>query len=295
MCNCRTSNAWELDLALSVTHFPERRLTIAILYGTTINLERDIVRRLDRSGNEVTHPLLLPGIFIELERARHADVVKKTIVMLEEKTMQFQVNINELKGRINNEEKEKRNESKRDAWLDTIYLKNGLLTWKTQIKNMAKRVQELNSRLSLTDFCHKSGRLDSGSTFCDERDPANAWSESKTRQYDRLVTAGGTAKASSNAKPVMATELSSEPEIIESPSHPNSAAWNSGIVSFDTIDLTKCGHEQAMGVVGKRIEGRLLSIQDEYEDWVRDCSTRAEGMAMATQWVHIPNPTQILA
>ncbi|KAF3765540.1 hypothetical protein M406DRAFT_355963 [Cryphonectria parasitica EP155] len=35
---------------------------------------------------------------------------------------------------------------------------------------------------------------------------------------------------------------------------------------------------------GRKIIGRLQAIIDEYDDKIRDCSMRLDGMAMATQW-----------
>ena len=60
------SNEWEMDLALSVTHFPFRGVTFAVLFGSYSSLEDEIVRRLEIAGPEIYHPLLMPGIFIEL-------------------------------------------------------------------------------------------------------------------------------------------------------------------------------------------------------------------------------------
>lgn len=39
-------------------------------------------------------------------------------------------------------------------------------------------------------------------------------------------------------------------------------------------------------VVGEMIHNRLKAIHEEYEDKIRDCTMRLDGMAMATQWSH---------
>jgi len=40
-----------------------------------------------------------------------------------------------------------------------------------------------------------------------------------------------------------------------------------------------------MHTVGYKIKSRIMAIRDEYDDKIRDCTMRIEGMAMATQWV----------
>lgn len=43
--------------------------------------------------------------------------------------------------------------------------------------------------------------------------------------------------------------------------------------------------EASLRRIGRRIHDRLQDIIDEYDDKIRDCTMRIEGMAMATQWV----------
>jgi hypothetical protein len=40
--------------------------------------------------------------------------------------------------------------------------------------------------------------------------------------------------------------------------------------------------------VGQKIKDRIQGIIDEYDDKIRDCTMRVDGMAMATQWARIP-------
>jgi hypothetical protein len=46
----------------------------------------------------------------------------------------------------------------------------------------------------------------------------------------------------------------------------------------------ECRHEKLRDTAFK-IESRLMSIRDEYDDNIRDCTMRVDGMAMSTQWV----------
>lgn len=283
--NCRSSNAWDHDLALSATYFPQRRLTMAIFYGTTIDLERNIVHRLRHVSFKAMHPLLLPGIFIELERARHANLVTKTILMLEQKIMESQVSIDDLKGRIDSQDKHKRNELKRSAWLDTLYLKNGLITWTTQIRKMVQHVQELDEQWALEEPRGPPERVDSNDsndsqrTAVDVHDMADMDGMAESDgPHGRLDGArcGTTLPSWADGFDNDITQTA-EPEATEE-------STTRDVAAPDTDGVALRGCPKTTKMVGRRIKERLLDIQDEYEDWVRDCTMRVDGMTMATQW-----------
>jgi hypothetical protein len=50
---------------------------------------------------------------------------------------------------------------------------------------------------------------------------------------------------------------------------------------------------QQMRRTGERIKVRLAAIRDEYDEKIRDCTMRVDGMAMATQWVNSLNETAL--
>jgi hypothetical protein len=60
---------------MSATHYMQKGLTFAILYGSSFTVERTILERLRHVADEAAHPLLLPGIFAELELVRHTGLV----------------------------------------------------------------------------------------------------------------------------------------------------------------------------------------------------------------------------
>lgn len=290
MYNCRTSNAWDNDLALSATHFPKTGLTLAIVYGTTIATEKDIINRLDLVRQEVVHPLLLPGLFSELERARHDQLVKKMGVMLEAKILEFQVSVEELKGQVDVDHKHQRNKAKRETWLDTVYLKNSLFTWKTQIRNMTAHAQELEEELSGVSIRALSwSAFSEMSTSSEESDSSEATLIEKPAKYEdqhdidsedeKHAAPDGKCSVNQDAKDIT---LGSKPE----PDGDSEADQSTDhIMSFAEKKRMQDERRGVLRTAGRRIKGRLSTIQDEYEDWVRDCSMRVEGMAMATQWV----------
>ncbi|ORY00553.1 hypothetical protein BCR34DRAFT_546839 [Clohesyomyces aquaticus] len=70
-----------------------------------------------------------------------------------------------------------------------------------------------------------------------------------------------------------------------------------GLVGWNTQIGKMCEHAdelkkkvfnmyEAGGPSQKKIKARLAAIRDEYDEKIRDCTMRVDGMAMATQWSH---------
>ncbi|CCC10892.1 hypothetical protein SMACR_12726 [Sordaria macrospora] len=75
-CTARTSSTLPNDIALSTTYFTENDLDLAVFYGCNEKQKDDIVRRIRSCDLKHNHPLLLPGLFFELERVRLVDQVE---------------------------------------------------------------------------------------------------------------------------------------------------------------------------------------------------------------------------
>ncbi|KAL8408709.1 hypothetical protein RB594_007234 [Gaeumannomyces avenae] len=153
--SCRSSHAWDFDLALSVTYFPSRGLTFATVYGCYLSACDEILRRLDRmqsSHEAVAHPLLLPGIFAELEHGRHMALVNATIAEVESRIFELNALQEESEQRRRGgggaaaaaADADRKNMAKRNAWLDTTYLRNGLVSWNAQLAKMAQHALEID-------------------------------------------------------------------------------------------------------------------------------------------------------
>ncbi|KAI1383039.1 uncharacterized protein F4822DRAFT_90772 [Hypoxylon trugodes] len=148
--NCRSTNAWEKDLALTATHFPHIGLTYAMLFGCPISVEDEVIRRLSSIDTAASHPLLMPGIFAELERRRHIGIVEDYIDKIE--GLIFELDYQAPAGQqVDGSKSERRNKDKRTQWLDTVYLKHNLINWNTQLGKMAKHADELNDILFKPD------------------------------------------------------------------------------------------------------------------------------------------------
>ncbi|KAK1448025.1 hypothetical protein CCUS01_11947 [Colletotrichum cuscutae] len=203
----RTSMAWDGDLALSVTHLSKTGSTNAIVFGTTAEIEDEIIDRLYCSSSALSHPFLLPGIFTELERERQLKrLVEDTQGELEKATYY-------LGSDEGSESDQAATQPIIDLWLNTTELRNGLFNWKTQVEEM---------------LLHIEGVAESYST--------------------------------SNVM--------------------------DGRSAFACAD-TKADLKRKQAKVKSMIRNRLRSIINEYEDTIRDCTMRLDGMSMATQLVSL--------
>jgi hypothetical protein len=245
-------------------------MTFSIVYGCTLSLEERILKRLQRGRHQPTHPFLLPAIFAELELSRHIRLIESAINKVEAKIFQLSFQLGDLqKPRL---EVERQNEDKRTAWLDLAYLRNALVSWNTQLDKMVAHCEELNytppdstrngqSRSVCLD-CHRglkesspllsdswSSSFENAATVCEnDRSPISEGTLEKTNLVPNEPMNNITTKI---AEPLR------DPEI----------------------------HKELMNVIGVKIRSRLLAMKDEYDEKIRDCTMRMDGMAMATQWV----------
>ena len=149
--NCRSANTWKDDLALTVTYFPRSRLTFGILFGCTPATEKEVLNRIANAKENAFYPLVLPGIFAELERARMADVVEATIDEIEGAI--FELDNGTATKEISLENSGNGHPGgtryvRRTVWLNTTFLRSRLQIWRTQLQKMIEHVDELSS----TDF-----------------------------------------------------------------------------------------------------------------------------------------------
>ncbi|KAH8652264.1 hypothetical protein BX600DRAFT_472188 [Xylariales sp. PMI_506] len=197
--NCRSTNAWDMDLALTATHFPELNLTLGLFFGCPKSAELEIIRRLSLCKPEALHPLILPGIFIEFERNRHLNIVEAVMDDVEKTIVGIEFEAEDV-------DADQKNRAKRVQWLDTTYLRNSLLTWTTQLVKMVEHTEELEKTMLTQDM-----------------------------EY---------------------------------------------LKDEDNVDANR----EQVRRMGAKIKDRLRVVINEYEDKVRECTMRLDGMTMATQW-----------
>jgi hypothetical protein len=303
-----------MDLALTVTHFPKKNLTFAILFGCSFLIEKEIVKRLEYMQAEVAHPLLMPGIFAEIEKRRHNSLVEEMGNTLETLVFQLDHQSNDFEG-PQGALAETRSKDKRTAYLDLSYLRNSLVTSKTQLAKMIQHCRQLkkeqySSKSVGNSVLHQDNDIRVGRTIDrvasrssnDSRSPSRdewyeieasdesdaliskerAQVEKQTRQTDPQKTyryLGRSREESveladmqiTSRQSTMMNEVTSQPVVQSRTRSENPEEWE---------DL----HEKLRDTCSK-IESRLMSIRDEYDDKIRDCTMRVDGMAMSTQWV----------
>ncbi|KAH8896755.1 hypothetical protein GQ53DRAFT_803594 [Thozetella sp. PMI_491] len=104
---CRMSSLWPDDLALSVTYFLESSLTLAVVFGCNATQRKQIEGRLRvASSAALTHPLLLPGIFAELERKRLSEQVEDILDRFTLRTSSASVTSDEKLGTLDMSEEQ---------------------------------------------------------------------------------------------------------------------------------------------------------------------------------------------
>nr|XP_036583666.1 uncharacterized protein CTRU02_06305 [Colletotrichum truncatum]KAF6792809.1 hypothetical protein CTRU02_06305 [Colletotrichum truncatum] len=143
--HCRSSNVWADDMALTATYFPESKLTFAIVFGCNADAEMKILNRLSRAKGHVAFPLLLPGIFAEIERDRMVRIVEKTIDEIEEAIFEIGSRDTAITGTPDHEVATGTRQNRKTAWLNTTFLRNSLRMWNKQLRKMSEHVGELST------------------------------------------------------------------------------------------------------------------------------------------------------
>ncbi|KAI1145058.1 hypothetical protein F4825DRAFT_444849 [Nemania diffusa] len=238
--NCRTSNAWSMDLALTVTYFPHCNLKFAVVFGCDMLVEEEILNRLILAGNDTSHPLLLAGIVTEIERRRHVHIVDDIVDEVEARIFQLEVRPDAENG-LTATEMEKLHQEKRSAWLNITYIRNCLVSWRQQLENLILQVEELDRLLP----------------------PGYKWLDNSSAPVSHAPGGHPITSETQNANLTQAV-----PTLL-----------------CPASSLSQ--HRQLVDeylTTGYKVKSRIRAIIEEYDDKIRDCSLRIDGMAMATQW-----------
>ncbi|KAK7908797.1 hypothetical protein PG985_016100 [Apiospora marii] len=137
--NCRSSNEWGNDLALTVTHLPESQKTFCIMFGCNERTKSYITNRLSAIGPEIAYPLIMPAIMVELERLRHIGITGQAIASMETKIAELDFDSDDMDAEMGSTAGE-RNSARRNTWLDSAHLQNGLINWNFQLEKLKRCV-----------------------------------------------------------------------------------------------------------------------------------------------------------
>lgn len=134
------------------------------MFGCTAAIEKEFLNRLGYFKERGFHPLLLPGIFFELERDRMAKVVESTINRLEETIYELDTGVSDY-GVSDDDHPAGPRHVRRTVWLNVTFLLNRLRILRTQILKMIEHGDELLESGLLEDVeeedqvRHHTGRL----------------------------------------------------------------------------------------------------------------------------------------
>jgi ribosomal protein S15P/S13E len=137
------SYSWRGDLALSATHLCDIGLTVAVIFGCNDQQMKNIMHRLQNSGDAVSHPLLIAGIFAELERER---LLNRVEGLVDQFLLRTESLCNETRSwrQILNCQGEKTSDLLQ-LYNDSRNLVKGLGAVKAQLSKMIDHIQELES------------------------------------------------------------------------------------------------------------------------------------------------------
>jgi hypothetical protein len=118
-------------------------------------MEKEALNRLAGAREYAFHPLLLPGIFAELERERMVKIVESTIDRLEETI--YELDTGSSLGDACRSTPESGHPAgaryvRRTVWLNVTFLRNRLRIWRTQLLKMTEHVEELLVRDCLSSL-----------------------------------------------------------------------------------------------------------------------------------------------
>jgi hypothetical protein len=225
------------------------------MYGSSPELEKSLLNRLRSVTIEAAHPLILPGILAELELRRHTQLVESSINEVEARIFELNFQSNKARDMLR-KEVEARNQLKRTSWLDLSYLRNSIETWRTQLQNM-----------TYVAITHEEADLQTRRSLLSTDD------ESHVHQLVHQLR---------DSKMIEGRDAQHEQD---------KSALNQDVSQFSSkwTHADDQDHKEEMRWVGAKIKNRLTAILDNYDEKIRDCTMRLDGMVMATQWVTDPS------
>ncbi|KAI0185423.1 hypothetical protein EV127DRAFT_348295, partial [Xylaria flabelliformis] len=249
--NCRSTNAWGGDLAMTVTHFPHCELSFGILFGCTNSQKKYVIQQLSLAIQESAHPLLLPGMFAELERNRHNQIFESMISKLE-----LMIPVSRSVEGLSNQQyfgDHSDSQARRDVYLDILHLKHGLTTWSRQLKKMLEHAWTLDAeyvgKLRPVDIQIATPPREDAETIADLflQDPVN--------DENALIYEGRSSTQSSTSHRIGRLDTGRPPE----------------------------PHQTIMAKANIKTIERIKTILENYSDKIRECQTRFDGLTLTTQ------------
>lgn len=148
------------DLAISVNFVPATKSIFAVVYGCNKDQRDKIKTRISIAEDELTHPLLIIGLFVELERERLVDAVDD---LMDKFTLRSDI----LEGRYWNKQlsmESSRIKENLQLCLQSHHLIDQMSSVKRQLKKLIGSVGEFNR------WVDKTGPAEISSPLVDQED-----------------------------------------------------------------------------------------------------------------------------
>ncbi len=125
-----------------MTYFTLTKATYGVSYGCDAEMKEALLARLHISEDAACQPLLLIGIFVELERKRQLNLVRDGLDALHNTILNLRRPAGNW-GKIGGDEQPSITHAI-DPWLDIHNLKNSLESWKDQLAKIVTHIDELS-------------------------------------------------------------------------------------------------------------------------------------------------------
>ncbi|KAK8086400.1 hypothetical protein PG994_001374 [Apiospora phragmitis] len=152
--NCRSDTTCQIgtedDILMSVTSFPDIPLTFGVMYGCTEVTMEFVLQYLDNTPRAALHPLMLPMMFVELERKRLIEALRTETAKLTQRIQKMETRLSNLAQQDGTPEKDDNDGDtmfKKDCqatkdWLLVSKLQNGVQSLITILDSMKTHSQE---------------------------------------------------------------------------------------------------------------------------------------------------------
>lgn len=244
------------------------------MFGCDDAIEANVQDRLFAAGADIFHPLIMPGILVELERVRHVKIIDKSVGAMETKIAELDSIADQMGEEFGSRAAEQRNYDRRTAWLDTAYLQTGLITWSSQLEKLRHCITKLDGANTTSNSVSR---------------PSSP--HYRTASIDSLVTSipekpiSTTQRVEMRRLETIRPPRTCKPPIADMPESPTSTECDFAETSDDGTLYSEPASMECPRATGERMVQRIQAIEEEYMQKIRDCTMRLDGMSMATQWV----------
>ncbi|KAK3490444.1 uncharacterized protein B0T23DRAFT_381794 [Neurospora hispaniola] len=248
-CTARTSSTLPNDMALSTTYFTEIDLNLAVFYGCNERQKEDISRRIRSCDLKHNHPLLLPGLFFELERIRLVDQVENLLDNFELRN-NYEYNQLEKVGGARGLDLDMDKKRMTDV-LKSTYRSRELVSLIMAVKRQLKKFE---TAMDMVETSVKSSPSSAFSSGCLTRTPSATLSSAPgSRTMSRSTT----------------LEVNSEENYTQ-----QGLPRLSGVSGYLRLQRA-----------GRMIRERLQDIMFEFDDKINDCHLVKDNMSLTMQTV----------